>query len=294
MTAVALGGLLAAALGTTLYLSHRYVETITTIKCSDPGWRPDALGLAEFHKVNFTTSDGLELNGRSLPGSNGATIILMGGIGTWNGMLPEASILARHDYGLFLFDWRGCGTSQGKEHTLGYLETLDLLAAVDYLSDKPETGQIGVLGFSLGGAVAIRGAALRPEIGAVVAMGNYHDLEEEIYGAGGENPLLSFILEREIAWLFQQKTGIDFGRDAAPVEMVSEISPRPLFLIYGEDEETLPPASGRILFQAAAEPKEYWILPHVGHGGYLQAEPEKFERQVVTFFNAALLPGGNF
>jgi predicted alpha/beta-fold hydrolase len=44
-----------------------------------------------------------------------------------------------------------------------------------------------------------------------------------------------------------------------------------------------------LLYQAAGEPKELWILPHGGHGGYLQAEPEEFERRVVSFFDTALL-----
>jgi len=286
LAAVALAGVAAGLLLFTLGLSHHYVTALTRPGCPDLGWRPEETG---YRGVSFTTSDGVELGGWYVPGRNGAAIILLGGMGTRSGMLPEGEMLARHDYGLFLFDWRGCGASQESIHTLGYQETLDLLAAADFLIEQTGTTQIGALGFSLGGAVAIRGAAVHPGIRAVVAMGNYHDLEAEIYGSGDDHPIISAIFEREIAWLFQRETGVDFDQELEPVELVGQISPRPLLLIYGKQEEALPPASGYLLYQAAGEPKELWLLPNVGHGGYLNAAPEEFERRVVAFFDAALL-----
>ena len=289
LAAVALVGLTVILLLANLALSHLYVKALTQSGCPDSQRQPEHFGLPEVDDVSFTTSDGVALSGWYLPGSNGATIILLGGKGTRGWMLPEGEILARHGYGLLLFDWRGCGNSQKSIHTLGYREALDVAAAADFLSEQADTSQIGALGFSMGGAAAIRGAALHPGIGAVVAMGNYHDLEAEIFGAGDEHPLLTFILEHQIAWLFQRQTGVDFAQEPEPIDLIQDLSPRPVLLIYGEDEEALPPASGLFLYQAAGEPKELWILPHVGHGGYLQAEPKEFERRVVSFFDTALL-----
>jgi len=287
---VALVGAAASLLLFSLWLSHRYVQLFTRPGCPDWGLRPEQFGLNDYQEVSFSTSDNLTLRGWYIPGENDATIILLNGIGARGGMLPEGELLARHGYGLLLFDWRGCGASQESLHTLGYRETLDLLAAADFLAEQTRTKRIGALGFSLGGAVAIRGAAVHPGIGAVVAMGNYHDLEAEIYGAGDPNPWLSTLFEGQIAWLFQRETGVNFGRDPEPIELVGQISPRPLLLIYGEQEEALPPASGQLLFQAAGEPKELWLLPNVGHGGYLQAAPAEFEQRVVDFFDRSLLP----
>ena len=272
-----------------LVVSQSYVNGITQTECPDLGWEPAQFGLPDPADVSFVTTDGVNLNGWYLPGTNGATIILLGGIGTRGGMLPEGEVLAQHGYGLLLFDWRGCGTSQEALHTLGYQEALDLVAATDYLIQNTNSMQVGVLGFSVGGAAAIRGAAQHPGIGAVVAMGNYYDLEADIFGKGDEHPLLAAVFETEIAWLFQRKTGVDFDRSLEPVDLVSQISPRPLFLIYGELEEEPPPANGQILFRAAREPKELWVLSNVGHGGYYYAEPEEFTRRVVSFFDAALL-----
>lgn len=49
-------------------------------------------------------------------------------------------------------------------------------------------------------------------------MGNYHDLNAEIHGAGAEAPFLSTIIERQVAWLFQYKTGVDFDSEKGPEE----------------------------------------------------------------------------
>jgi pimeloyl-ACP methyl ester carboxylesterase len=270
-------------------LSHTYVRAVTRPGCPDDQQKPDGCGLAESRSVEFTTSDAVTLGGWLVPGSNGATIILLGGQGTRNALLSEGAMLARHGYELLLVEWRGCSDSQEIRHTLGYKETLDVMAAADFLLGEDSAGRIGALGFSVGGAAAIRAAAFHPGISAVVAMGNYHDLEAEIRGAGDEHPLLSAIFENQIAWLFQRETGVSFAEEPEPVELVAQISPRPVLLIFGELEESLPPASGRLLFQAAGEPRELWIVPHVGHGGYFQAQPEEFERRVVSFFDSALL-----
>jgi pimeloyl-ACP methyl ester carboxylesterase len=271
-----------------LLLSSRYVAALTRYACPPTGHEPDELGLAA-RPVAFRTDNGVTLSGSYVPGETGVVVILLEGTGARGGLWPEGAVLARHGYGLLAFDWRGCGASDPAQHTLGFDETHDLLAAVRYLSAEEGVGSIGALGFSMGGSVAIRAAAVEPRIGAVVAMGSYHDLEDEIYGAGDEHPLLSAVVEREVAWLFQQRTGIDFDEAAQPLDAVGRLSPRPLLLIYGELEEALPPASGRLLFQAAGEPKELWILPDVAHGGYLEAQADEFERRVVGFFDGVLL-----
>jgi pimeloyl-ACP methyl ester carboxylesterase len=288
LAAAAVTGILLGLGSVTLLLSSRYVAALTGYTCSPTGLRPEDLALVA-RPITFPADGGLTLSGSYVPPENGAVVILLEGIGAGGGLWAEGQMLASHGYGLLAFDWRGCGASDPAQHTLGFRETDDLLAAVDYLSHEPGVGAIGVLGFSMGGAVAIRGAAVEPRIRAVVAMGGYHNLEDEIYGAGDEHPLLSAVLEREVAWLFQQRTGVDFDEVAQPVDAVAMLSPRPVLLIYGELEEALPPASGRLLFQAAGEPKELWIVPGVGHGGYLHAQSGEFERRVVRFFAGALL-----
>jgi hypothetical protein len=59
---------------------------------------------AGYEEVSFTTSDGLELSGWYVPSRNGAAVIAFPGR---NGPQAQTRMLARHGYGVLLFDRRG-------------------------------------------------------------------------------------------------------------------------------------------------------------------------------------------
>lgn len=47
---------------------------------------------------------------------------------------------------------------------------------------------------------------------------------------------------------------------------VNRLAPRPLLLVVGQDDHTLPPECSRYVFDNALEPKQLVVLPGVGHG----------------------------
>jgi hypothetical protein len=71
-------------------------------------------------------------------------------------------------------------------------------------------------------------------------------------------------------------------------DLVSQISPRPVFLIYSGQ-----PVGGEELnptfYAAAGEPKSLWKIADAGHTSGLQAHPAEYEKRVVALFNRALL-----
>ena len=70
---------------------------------------------------------------------------------------------------MLLFDHRGRGSSEGELISLGYYETLDTLAAIGYsLSRAPEV-PLGLIGYSMGAAVAVMAAARDERVKAIVA-----------------------------------------------------------------------------------------------------------------------------
>ena len=112
--------------------------------------------------LHFKTSDGVFLAGWFIPGTNGATVILVyGKDATRAEMLPHAVYLHEGGFSVLLYDSRHRGQSGGSEITLAAKEPLDVKAAVDYLNKRfaldPE--HIGVQGISLGAASAILAAA---------------------------------------------------------------------------------------------------------------------------------------
>lgn len=74
-------------------------------------------------------------------------------------------------------------------------------------------------------------------------------------------------------------------------DLVGQISPRPVFLIYaeqGQGGENM----NRQYYERAGEPKELWEVPDAKHVGGLDAHPEEYERRVTEFFDRALRPEG--
>jgi uncharacterized protein len=75
------------------------------------------LGGADYENVKFETGDGLELEGWYIPSKNGAAVIAFPGR---SGPRKPARFLARHGYGVLLFDRRGEGDSEGDPNALGW------------------------------------------------------------------------------------------------------------------------------------------------------------------------------
>src|SRR5215216_7488313 len=106
-------GLLAAfytvlPMGLALTETHKFRESI--------GAPPSA----DYREVAFEASDGVQLSGWYRPTRNGATILLVHGAGgDRTGALAHAKLLARHGYGVLLYDARGRGRSEGVQNAWG-------------------------------------------------------------------------------------------------------------------------------------------------------------------------------
>ena len=128
------------------------------------------LGGADYENVKFETGDGLELEGWYIPSKNGAAVIAFPGR---SGPRKPARFLARHGYGVLLFDRRGEGDSEGDPNSLGWGGTKDLEAAVAFLRERPDVDpdRIGGIGRSVGGEMLLQFAAESDDLKAVVSEG---------------------------------------------------------------------------------------------------------------------------
>ena len=265
-------------------MSYVYISLFTRVPCVPASRTPADIGLARFEDVTFQTPDGVTARGWYIPPSNGAVIMLVPGLGgARDGMLGDAAILARHGYGLLMYDARQCNVP-GAKGTLGYVETNELLGAVEYLSRRDRSLRIGALGFSEGGTIVIRGAARDGRVRAVVAEGGFHDLAQHVWHVN-QVSWVRQLVEGQVLMFYRLDTGIDPAQ-VSPATDISRISPRPVLLIYGEHEAER--GGAERLFNAAREPKQMWIVPDAGHGGYIGAAPQEYEQRVVTFFDKVI------
>ena len=237
-----------------------------------------------YQEVSFTTADGLALQGWHVPGKSGPTIILVHGFARDRSeLLPEAHWLVEQGYSALLFDSRAQGASDGAHISLGYLEALDVRAAVGFVLKRSPEERIGVLGYSMGAVAAIRAAAQDRRIDAVVAVSPFASLRETMtYRLKGVRPLTDLI-----AWWGERISGLCLDA-LRPVDIVGALSPRPVLIIQAEADKMVPQSSGKRLYEAAAEPKELWSVPGISHVGFRQEVPDAYKRRLLGFFRQHL------
>jgi hypothetical protein len=242
------------------------------------------LGVA-YENVSFTTSDGLRLQGWYVPSRNGAAVIAFPGR---NGPQKQTRMLARHGYGVLLFDRRGEGRSEGKPNSWGWRGTPDIAAAIKFLERRPdvESDRIGGIGLSVGGEMMLEEAARNPKLAATVSEGAgartfADELDYDVSGAdkvGGT--VISAIKTAAIAVFSNQSM-------PAGLKTLTPKIASPMLLIAapnsGHGEEL-----NRLYARAAGDNATLWEIPEAGHTGGITVRPAEYERRVVGFFDKAL------
>jgi dipeptidyl aminopeptidase/acylaminoacyl peptidase len=232
------------------------------------------------------TRDGLSLRTWYFPSQNGAAILVLGGMdGALGDSLPPVDFLVSEGYGVMQIDSRACARPSAPV-TLGAKELYDAEAGLAFLLNRPEVKEIGIFGFSMGAAAAIRTAARHAEIAAVVAEGGYYNLGDDIIEPESQLTIPHRAFLYTIAGSYWLLTGVN-PWEASPIDDLPAISPRPILLIYGEDEAV----SGRAVaqYEAAREPKTLWIVPGGAHGMNNAASPGEYHRRVIEFFRTAFV-----
>ncbi len=202
-------------------------------------------------------------------------------------MLQRAAFLYTHGYNVLLFDFQSYGLSQGVMSTLGMVESEDILAAISFLHGLPDTmySKIGVLGLSMGATAAVLAASRSSDILALVA----ESCPVDATRVPGDVPNEA---SREAdQQLVEEVYGVDITQ-ARPIDYVHKLAGRTaIFFINGDADNVTPLAGMRALYQAAAAPKQYWVVPNAGHAQSFAIDPEEYVEYVDAFFDTYLRSG---
>lgn len=178
-----------------------------------------------------------------------------------------ASALARYG-AVVTFSFRGHGRSGGHS-TVGDREVLDLAAVVEWARSLGHARVVSV-GFSMGGSVVLRHAALHE--GTVDAVVSVSAPARWYYR--GTAPM------RRLHWMVTRPEGRLVGRygfrtrihrrdwdpvPLSPVEAVPRIAPTPLLIVHGDRDGYFPLDHPRMLAEAAAGHGELWLEHGMGH-----------------------------
>ncbi|KUM82650.1 hydrolase [Streptomyces pseudovenezuelae] len=169
------------------------------------------------------------------------------------------------------FSFRGHGASGGRS-TVGDREVLDLAAAVAWARELGHA-RVVTVGFSMGGSVVLRHAALHGRENGAGADAVVSVSSPARWYYRGTAPM------RRLHWLVTRPAGRLVGRygfrtrihhrdwnpvPLSPVEAVPGIAPTPLLIVHGDRDGYFPLDHPRMLAEAAGDHGELWIEP-MGH-----------------------------
>lgn len=239
------------------------------------GVHPEDYGL-QAERLAIRTRDSLTLQALFIParhptpppregGRGEATVILLHGIsGCKEHFLPTAENMTARGLNVVLLDLRAHGESEGEYCTFGFFEKHDVSALVDTLLARDSTQRIGILGNSLGGAIALQALAADKRLQFGIIESTFHDLEAVVAEYGED------MLGIKSVWLTRhilEKSAVIAGFDpfsVKPGEAARQIT-QPVLVAHGDADEKIPFAFGRINFERLASPQKQWYTIVGGH-----------------------------
>jgi fermentation-respiration switch protein FrsA (DUF1100 family) len=183
-----------------------------------------------------------------------------------------------------MFDMEGSGTRRGQPVTLGFRERWDLMGAARYLRTRSDVdpGRIGVLGVSMGAAIAA--AAEDNSLRAIVSDSGFADLSGMIRpGLHAFVGHLSYPFAPIIVRYAEAMIGAK-ASDIVPERAASKLGERAVLIIHGLEDTLVSSESAHRIYAAASGPKEMWLVPGCGHALAPEVAPAEYKQRVNDFF----------
>ena len=205
-----------------------------------------------YEEVPLTASDGTKLAAWFVPAPKDKGVILFchGNGGNISHRLESLAVFRNLGYSVLIFDYRGYGRSEGSPSEEGTYR--DARAAWEHLVHERNVppGRIVLFGRSLGGAVAAKLASETDPAGLIVesAFTSIPDIGAERF----------WFLPVRLLSRFEYNTAGMIRQAGCPV-----------LIVHSRDDEIIPFAHGRRLYEAAAEPKEFIEISGGHNDGFL-------------------------
>ena len=221
----------------------------------------------EYEDVFFAAADGTKLHGWYLPGEAGKPMVIFchGNAGNISHRVDNLRLLRELGLGVFIFDYRGYGQSEGQASEEGTYS--DMRGAIDWLKERGwATDQLIYFGRSVGAGVALQLAVEQPPAGVVLespftsirAMGRHH------------YPLLWQLA----GWALDAR----YDNHAKIGQLKA-----PLLVFHGDRDNIVPHRMGKELFEQAPQPKTFYSIPRAGHNNTYDVGGEAYWQQWKSF-----------
>jgi fermentation-respiration switch protein FrsA (DUF1100 family) len=270
------------------------VETLTRPKKLNPfdhyAFSPYELGLPA-EAVTFPSLHGNHnVSGYYIPcpGATSTLLVCPGYRSRMAEFLGIGALLWRAGYNVLVFEYYGHGIEVSTPVTLGYREINDFLGAVAYAKERAPENHLGALSYSMGAAVAIMSSARNTDVEALVVDSSFATHRGVVeYNFHRTFHLPSAPFAWIVDYLLWWRAGYRF-RQVEPLREIAHIAPRPILIIHGGRDSLVDPKDATLLYTAAKEPKELWILSNADHCGAYFEDRHVYVKKILDFFDLHL------
>lgn len=165
--------------------------------------------------------------------------------------------------------FRGCGDSEGEFSLARWVD--DASAAIRFLRRETRPRGLWVCGFGTGGAVGLVASAEDPDVSGVAVAGTPADFDD---WAADPERLLSHAREVGVIKTPSFPTNLDRWyaelKEVRAVEAAERLSPRPLLVLHGSEDEAVPHFDARLVADAHGRADLRWVQ---GGGHQLRHDP---------------------
>ncbi|MCE7744206.1 MAG: alpha/beta hydrolase [Candidatus Heimdallarchaeota archaeon] len=178
-----------------------------------------------------------------------------------------ATMLTDEGIAYFTFHFTGFFESTGDFRIQTQLTNLDYI--ITYLTNHPKVDpkRIGLLGVSMGAAIAVCHASRDPRISSVVLQAPLFDFDFVVnypeFTAMMEGLALTGMVRLPLEGAKEELVQDIKGNN--PLHCINRICPRPLLIIAGENDTFMPLSGIKKLFEKAQSPKEFKLVENADH-----------------------------
>ena len=260
-------------------------------------WTPEGLG-HKYEEASVRAKDGVLLKGWFIDKGSRATVLAIHGYtaSKWEEeyMKPVIDLLARNGFNVAAFDFRAHGDSGGGMTTLGVKEVEDYKEIISWLksSKASKAEKVGVIGYSMGGAVTIMLAASDERVNAAIADSPYINILTSgrrwimrLRGFLRTSLLIAYPL---IVRFTASKAGIRVD-DLIMYKYAKRIR-IPFMIIAGIKDDLVPLNEVRDFFDKLKDnnPEATLWVTESGHVQSIKDHPKEYEERVIGFFRKYL------
>jgi len=203
----------------------------------------------EYEDVTFKGESGLNLHGWWFPASEASKAIVLFLHGNGENISTHSGLvhwLTRHQYDVFIFDYRGYGKSEGYAHIEGAIA--DIKTAREYVNSRRLADQkLFVIGHSLGASLGVVNLAVNAGavdgIILVSPFSEYRKITRETMSKSW------------LTWAFQWPVSLTINDDYNPIDFITQLPDVPKLFMYSEEDTVIKPEHVLRLYNRANAPK---------------------------------------